>query len=523
MACTLILALAACAAPPPTPDVTLERRPSGDWRAIWHSDEPIQTLKFVRPANYLREREWRIITPGYAFSRDGDAQVVQLADGASASAELMIEFPVNTEFMPRDYELFNVFSNGSAAIYTGHFFALINAGTKPLTNVAVAAPAGQRVVLDPQPGPLGTYAYVGDLELIDHARFVAIIDPGLPRWLETTLVEQIPAMFGFYESRTGRVLEQRPVVLFSFVPGHGADMNAGVLENLMHLRASGDRWHNDDPWAMRKALRLIAHEAAHFWNGNSRPGSPPWMHEGSAEAFADEALTAADFMDARSLADAYELALNGCVVGGQRHHYTCGQIAAWWTGLAISDADPGADLFTFWGALATRAAAGDGYYGPDEYFAVLEAFGVPADAVAELRAFTEHSDDAGAAVRAGVSRYGVVVERDDVAAEPSARFAASTEFLMALLAADCRGGYGFYTRDNAVELGGLGDCGHARDGMVIDAFGGEPLDAPNFAAARFALAQCANGGRVDVGPAEFVCPEELPPLRGYWTITGESP
>lgn len=410
----LVLALVACEAAPPTttPGVMVERLPSGDWRATWQAAEPIHTLGFVRPANYLREREWRIVTPGYSFARDGDTQVVNLKASAAASAELVIEFPVNTDFMSRDYELFNLFSDGSAALYTGHFFAVVNGAAEPITSVRVVEPAGERVVLDEAPGPLGTYAYVGTIEPVDHARVVTIVDPGLPRWLAVTLTNQVPAVFGFFEERTGQVLEHRPVVLFSFVPGRGTHINGGMLDNLVLLRAIGDAWHDDNPWAVRQALRMIAHEAAHLWNNQLarfRPGSPPWMHEGAAEAFADEALHAMGFMDATSLVDAYGRALSGCVAGGQRRHYPCGQVAAWWTGLAVADADPGADLFTFWGALAARAAAGDGYYGTDEYFAELGTLGVPDDVVAQLRAFTEQPDNAGAAVRAGVARYGIVI------------------------------------------------------------------------------------------------------------------
>src|SRR5690606_28623743 len=114
-----------------------------------------------------------------------------------------------------------------------------------------------------------------------------------------------------FEARTGQRLEHRPLVLFSFVPRRGADNNGGVLDNLVQLRATGDAWHDDNPWAVRQALRIIAHESAHLWNNQLarfRPESPRWMHEGGAEAFADEALHAAGLMDARALAEAYERA-----------------------------------------------------------------------------------------------------------------------------------------------------------------------------------------------------------------------
>ena len=387
LAWALALWVAGCGGEPPSPGVLVERLPDGDWRATWQAAEPIRLLRFERPAYWLREREWRVVTPGYAFSRDADDQVLRLRAGARAADTVSVEFPVNTAFLPRDYELFHVFSDGSAALYTGHFIAAVNERPARLANVTVA---GAHTLADAHPGTDGTVAYVGGIDAVEHDRVIALIDPGLPRWLATTLAQRLPELFAFFAARTGHALETRPVVLFSFVPGAGDDITGGVVGNAVLLRASGDRWREDDPWAVRTALRLIAHEAAHLWNSglaSFRAGAPPWLHEGGAEAFADEALHGLGVLDDAGLRTAYSRALAECADGARRE-YSCGEVAAWWTDLAVRAARPGADLFAVWGALAARAGAGDGYYGPDEYFAALAAFGVPDAAAASLRRFT---------------------------------------------------------------------------------------------------------------------------------------
>ncbi len=519
----LVLALAACAEPPPTPGVTVERLPSGDWQATWFAAEPIQSLRFVRPANFLRERDWRIVTPGYALGRDGNAQVLNLVDDGTPSAELVIEFPVNTDFMPRDYELFNLFSDGSAAVFTGHFFAVVNGVGEPLTEVEIAAPPGERVVLDPQPSPYGTYAYVGNIKPVEHERVVAIIDPGLPKWLATTLAVKVPELFEVYETRTGQVLEHRPLVLFSFVPGAGSDINGGALGNLVQLRATGDTWHDDNPWAVRQALRLIAHEAAHLWNNELarfRPGSPPWLHEGGAEAFADGALFALGIIDDGAFTASMERAVNQCLNGRhQGAHYPCGQLAAWWSETAVKAVDASADIFTIWGALATRAQNGDGYYDEDGYFSIVADLGMHADDVALLRRFVEQPRASAAALQTGMARYGVAIVADDAAADTATVMRASAAVVFELLSEDCRGGqFTLHRYTDYLELGPMDGCEVATEGLRIDRFGPNRVDAPAFAAARYAVAKCENHQTVDVGGLPFRCPSAPLPTYSNWRI-----
>lgn len=504
-----ILLVTACTPPAESPRVFVEPLASGEWRATWQAGVPIDSLRFSSAAGYLREREWRVVTPGYSFSRDGDAQTLVRADGATAARTVTAEFPRNTDFIARDYELFNTFTDGSVALFAGHFVADVN-DAMTLDRVSVRAPAGQVAVGE-------SYVYVGGIEPVEHEDFVAVLDPGLPPWLTATVATYLPRILDVYADRTGRELAEKPVVLFSHDPASASsEFNGGVVGSQIQLRVSGD-WGRDDPWAMRTALRMIAHEAAHLWNGNlvepARDASP-WLHEGAAEAFADEALVATRVMDETALHSARERAVNECLAG-RRTVYSCGQVAGWWSTLA----DGEDDTFLLWGALIERVGANGGRYDEGDWFELLAARGVGPDTIDALRAFTSATGAPDAAVlQRGLADAGVRLVRDDLAADGDASVRASGAVVLAVLAGDCTGTYGFYTRGDALELAGLGDCRTAREGMRVDALGPHALDAPGLAAARYALERCAAHTTIDVAGTVFACPPEPPELTGYWRV-----
>ena len=507
VAVSVILALlAACTAPVELPHVVVEPLASGDWRATWHAGVPVESMRFARAAGFLRERDWRVVTPGYAFARDGDAQALVLADDAAAVDTVVIEFPRTTDFIPRDYELFNTFTDGSVAVFSGHFAATVN-GASELDRVTVRAPDGQHAIGE-------SYVYVGTLTPVQYERFDAILDPGLPPWLAATVQDFLPRLLDVYAERTGHELADRPVVLFSHDPASAStDFNGGVIGGQVQLRVSGD-WGRDDPWAMRAALELIAHEVAHLWNGHlvepARDASP-WLHEGGADAFADEALAAIGVMDAAALAAARELALNECLER-RRSAYSCGQVAAWWSGAVDGD------LFALWGALIERATTHGGRYDESDWFDVMAARGAVPTQLDALRAFTQRLDRPDAAtLQRDLAAADLRIVRDDAAADDDALVRASSAAVLAVLGADCTGSYGFYTRGDWLELAG-GDCRTAREGMRIDAIGPFTLDAPGFAAARHAAERCAATDDVELSGVAFACPQELPGPTGYWRI-----
>src|SRR5690606_26004991 len=143
--------------------------------------------------------------------------------------------------------------------------------------------AGVNVFVDGSPGPDGTYAYVGPITPVDSVHVTEIVDPALPQWLVTELRHRLPLLLDHFAARTGKPLSKRPRVLVSYAPGPGRTIDGAALEGLVAVRVSGDAWQDDNPWTVRSALQLVAHELAHLWLhefARAEVDAPPWLYEG---------------------------------------------------------------------------------------------------------------------------------------------------------------------------------------------------------------------------------------------------
>src|SRR5690348_9081805 len=104
--------------------ITIERVAPKKWRATYALTQPVTSLRFERPAGFFRERVWTVVTPGYRLNRQGEWQTLALDPNATAQKEIVFEFPEFTDPLPKEYELFQAFTDGGLAIYTGHFNAV---------------------------------------------------------------------------------------------------------------------------------------------------------------------------------------------------------------------------------------------------------------------------------------------------------------------------------------------------------------------------------------------------------------
>jgi hypothetical protein len=404
--------------------VSLERLASGTWRATYHLSAPATALRFERPASFFRERIWTVVTPGYQFGRDGDAQVVRVAAGATPQRDIVFEFPEYTATLPKEYELFLPFTGGAVAVFTGHFRAtpIVNdAGGETLRAIDVTPPDGMkavvrgrvvtgRVTFSDSIGE-GTYIYLGNTTPIETPDVVAIVDPGMPPWLVTLFNENLPRLFAAYRERFGYPLPWKPVVLFSFgdAASPGLSSGGGTLTGLVNMTFTGGDWLQQTPARTEQAVALIAHESAHLWNGhlaeNVDQAAGSWMHEGSADALATEMLYALGVIDSARYRARREEAINQCATAmasgsvataGSRNAireiYDCGFVLTMWTAAAAHGANSTANAFTFWHDLIASAAANKGSYDQARYFAVLEREHVPDSVIAGMKAFVATRD-----------------------------------------------------------------------------------------------------------------------------------
>jgi len=337
-----VAALAACSARPrpeiqqpvaisrPAVEIDVQRLPEqGRWRVSYHLASRATALVFERQVNHFRKSRWTVLTPGVQVGLL-DGQEALVVEGGASVDQVAVEFGPFTEDLPKDYELFLQFTDGSCAIYTGHL------QIRPVTAGAGQAAAageeafpvrtryhfhgvpGDSLVLRGQTYPDGaadwrfeggdgTYVYFGRIAAIFAPRLVAIVDPGMPGWLKERTFEWLPRLFDYYTARLGAELTFRPMVLVNFARGDLAEQSSGggVLEGLVQLTLKGGGWQTPGREAERELLGFLAHEASHLWNSQlvHPPPEQQWLHEGSAEAFQARALLdfglsdRADFVD----------------------------------------------------------------------------------------------------------------------------------------------------------------------------------------------------------------------------------
>lgn len=541
----LLLALLSCEAP--SLDTAVITRVGEDWRVTYELAEPASSLCFARPGGFYRERVWTIDTPGWRFEREGEEQRL-VGEGPATRIEL--SFPVFTEHLPKEYELFREFTDGSVALYTGHLYVAPDVATCAdaeafVERVALVPDADENIVVQGRvhkgpttwedPGNGGTYVYFGRIEPLEREAITAIVDPGAPGWLVETMHARLPELFSHYAERFGEELPWKPFVLFDFIDSNrpGLSSGGGTLTGLVQLSSEGEGWHEQEAITTELMLNLLAHESVHLWNGQlhrGEPSSDAWMHEGSADAFANLMLRRMGAVDDERLAERRSLALNGCARelrlgaldqaasrGRYDAYYDCGEMIALASVAALGDPGDDERLFDIWRRLFE---AGERYTRED-YFESVGALGGSADFVAELKRFigAEHDDPATALIDL-FDTVGVALEISDrLPVEMRSRVA--REALRDVMAANCDGVYGLGQGRGSLVTDAIAGCAPFESGMEIVEIAGLPVARDGDRIDRL-IGECLAGEPLELTLAggesvRVPCAEELPeatrPLR----------
>ncbi len=530
-----LLALVSCT-PPPDGDARIILERAGDdgrWRATYVLDKPADELRFQRQANFYREDAWEIVTPGWRLDRRGDDQVL-VAEAEADRHRLVVEFPEYTDHLVKEYEFFRKFTDGSIAVYTGHLYItgepppeegaedeadfLVRVDLRPRDEehlVVRGKQARGRTVWDDPDGD-GTYVYFGTIEPLETDAMIAVLDPGTPEWLTEELRRLLPGMFEFYTTEFGAPLPWKPVVLFSFTEreGGGLSNSGGTLSGLVQMSAEGSTWHDATPINAEHLLYLIAHEAAHLWNGQLYPyrdSADSWMHEGSADAFAELALMRTGTIDAARLAERRTKALNRCVKGlgdgalhdsgerGQFHnYYSCGNLLAVWSVAVLGDPGDFQRLFDVWRGVFAHADA-ESRYDRQSYFDALASLGVDAAKVDALRSFLDEGlDDPAAGVSVFLSGAGIrVIQLDRPTPPLRGQWAAAA--MQHLMASTCNGWSSFYREWPWIRTATSASCEPFREELRIVTMEGNQVAADGDRAFAAAAARCRAGRPVRLG------------------------
>lgn len=360
LAALLLWAAPAAAAPgrhpaPPPRTVSAEVVRNGDiWTAefrftiaapVWLFTHSSVTREGNRP---WRPGSWTVLTPGVRIERRGRHDVLYAVSG-NVPPKVRVRFtPVSSDLIA-EYDPALIFSDGSVALWSGHFHLVPMESLAPVEALSVDLSGrqfrgtGSQVTFRDRHGQvlhqgqrydgatlIGGELYVlfGPLRPSTSEGIATVIDPALPAWLKRELTISTPAIVRRLTDMLGPHGGAAPTLLVSWrgpTPGL-TSMGGSTLPGQIGMTFQGIGVVAENPGVRDNARWFIAHEAAHFWLGNAvqyENTGESWIMEGGADMLAVRAIAAMDpAYDARAK---LQTEVNQCVGFAARPIATAGE------------------------------------------------------------------------------------------------------------------------------------------------------------------------------------------------------
>jgi hypothetical protein len=534
------------------------------WTVDYAFPAPVRAVAF-RHKRIARD-QWRAVDP------PGAAITGRFVTAAQPFTRLRIQMTTSTVQPDKEYRPFYRYADRGLLAYTGQLGVVrascdtgdcpggegLSLGADYEGALTLLAGAGERVVVFGKSPAAeasvaltndGTYAYFGTLAPVETASFVGVLDGGMPDWMRSRVSSDLPRLFDLYAARFGALDAPKPTVFLTFAArDHGVSLGGGVLRpHLVTLDLELEGARLDDTTRTRLDIdRLVAHEAAHFWNADQhvRGGDPGggWLDEGGADALAARVLHATGVLDDAAYRATLSEAASECALwlsGGEpltaatrpghaRALYVCGSTLSLVAEGAVRRPDPGADLFTFWRAVFDE---GKPRYDEGTFLQVLGRLGgAPATVVAVRRLVHERQEDPARALRDALRLTGV--ETKAVAKGPlpeDYEEHASIPEMDALLPRACAHALAY---DGDVEVrpsvAAEGACPGLARGDVIDTVAGEPVGRRGATSLQRGYASCREHRTVDVTTAKgahvtMPCELQVKAAPSYFELVRASP
>jgi hypothetical protein len=394
---------------PGTPRVRVEvSRQAGQWTAEFIFDRSVATWVFPRSdktiesARAWRQEGWSVRTPGVRLQRRGHYDVL-VPDRGDLPKRVTIRFVPESEGLERDHPPAMIFTDGSVALFVAQFDcfpmdSLSEARDLPADLNNIPVPAAELsyvfrdslgpVLLDGRRSTNGetreedTYVLFGATRPVETPDMIGILDPQLPPWIRESLTRAMPALIGRYTQELGPLRKFKPAVMVSWegaTPGISS-REGSTLRGLIAMRYAGAGMQKETVEQRQVDLWFIAHEAAHFWLGQTvgyEYARDAWITEGGAEMLAVRAVAEADpEYDPRI---ALNRAIDDCIRitgrrgveaaaerGERRAFYACGAMFA-----LIAEAASGQSFYKFARRLIDANRA-DGVVSRADWLATLD-------------------------------------------------------------------------------------------------------------------------------------------------------
>lgn len=376
------------------------------WKVIYKLPIAVEHLAFSRRSNFDRTKLYQIDESKFKWDNASNVLVIRSIDNRKFKT-LELTFSSFYDFIQKDYTHNLKYSDGSVLLYTNHLALGANiiedksvspigqsfSGTQfhfygPNQNIVFLGRTFKEKASFRLEGE-GTYIYFGNIIPIASDNMIAIVDPALPTWAWKNTQEYFPKLFEFYEQKTNQPLDFKPMVFFNYdqMDGDYSNYAGGTLAGLVQLTINGSRWKTENKQLYNTLFHFLAHEAAHFWNGQMfsfEDQAHSWMHEGGADAFANFAMREFGLIDSQQLIEKFEEAANSCVLDkGEepleqsaklrkyRNYYTCGATMELASHHAINKVDPNLSTFDLWKRIF-NANTEDRIYNQQDYFKELK-------------------------------------------------------------------------------------------------------------------------------------------------------
>jgi hypothetical protein len=370
---------------PGVPQVRVEiTRTGGLWDAEFIFDRTVTAWVFPRSdvtrdgGKPWRPDSWSVRTYGVRLQRRGNYDIL-VADRGEVPRRVSVRFRPAPAGLRADYPPALVFTDGSVALFVAQFDCFpmdslqeVRALPSDLNNHPVPA-SEKRFVFRDSLGPVllegkrsspaetgdpATYVVFGSARPIETPDMVGIIDPQLPEWIKDSLSQSVPRMFARYTQELGPLRKIKPTIMASWAGPTPRLVSRGgsVLRGLIVMTYEGSGMLQETQQQRHEGLWFIAHEAAHFWLGQTvgyQYARDAWITEGGAELLAIRAVAEADpdydprILLNKAIEDCIRLTRGHGVEsardrGEQRTYYACGTVFG-----LVAEAGSGRSFYKF--------------------------------------------------------------------------------------------------------------------------------------------------------------------------------
>jgi hypothetical protein len=286
------------------------------WTAEYTFDRPAAAWLFPRTSptrkgdDRWRARTWSIETAGVRIERRGAFDVLEASRG-DVPLKVVLRFTPLAEKLTDDYTPALRFTDGGVALFTGQFdlFPLrsareasklpsdMNGVLMAQTRLDMSFTDGRRT--EKHQGESPGYVFLGPTRAVETADVVTLLDPQLPAWIHGALAKNVPQLLARYAAQLGPPKHGRPMVIVSWNGPTPLIMSrgGGALQNQIVMEYEGEGLIKETPERRAEDLWFVAHEAAHFWLGQTVAyefARDSWITEGGADLLALRVIAALD-------------------------------------------------------------------------------------------------------------------------------------------------------------------------------------------------------------------------------------